>query len=289
MKAEMLVNCNCILGEGPLWHHKRKSIIWVDITGCCFYEHNFAKGTTRHQFKKNVSVVAETEKENIVVVGLRGEIILYDLLSEKITPLSEIEEDITGNRTNDGKIDIMGRLWIGTMDAALKPNCGSLYMMNKNFELEKRLSSLSISNGLAWSLDNSIMYFIDSPTKKVDAFSFDEVTGEIIFSKTVIEIPSHLGDPDGMCIDAEGMLWIAQWGGNGVYRWDPLKGKLLSRIDVPCPHVTSCCFGGEKYDTLFITTAREKLDDKKLKAFPLSGNLFCAKPGINGFASNYFR
>ena len=130
------------------------------------------------------------------------------------------------------------------------------------------------------------MYFIDSPTQKVQTFSFSLESGDILFDKTCIDIPKEMGTPDGMCIDEEGMLWIAHWGGFGVYRWNPLTGKCIDKIEVPAPNVTACTFVGEHLDRLVITTARQDMTEADLDAWPLSGSLFTAAPGVNGRPGN---
>ena len=159
-------------------------------------------------------------------------------------------------------------------------------MVDKNLKVHKKLSNTSISNGLAWSPDKKHLYFIDSPTQAVQSFLFNEKTGEIIFEKNVIEVPSAMGSPDGMAIDEEGMLWIAQWGGFGVYRWNPNDGKLLKKIELPVPQVTSCAFAGSELDHLIITSAKENLNEEELKRYPESGNVFIVKTAVKGILSN---
>ena len=109
-----------------------------------------------------------------------------------------------------------------------------------------------------------------------------EESGEIVLDKAVIHIPEEMGSPDGMAVDAEGMLWIAHYGGFGVYRWNPESGKLLDKIDVPVPNVTSCAFAGEEMDWLIITTARENLSDEDLRKYPGSGGIFYIKTEVKG-------
>jgi sugar lactone lactonase YvrE len=126
------------------------------------------------------------------------------------------------------------------------------------------------------------MYFIDSPTQEIRSYVFNQESGEIVFEKVAIRIPIEMGTPDGMTIDREGMLWIAHWGGYGVYRWNPNTGDLISKIDVPAPHVTSCAFAGEDLGTLIITTAQKNMTPDQLKDYPQSGNLFNVSTGIAG-------
>jgi sugar lactone lactonase YvrE len=203
-----------------------------------------------------------------------------------LTWLIEVEEDQPLNRFNDGACDADGRLWIGTMSTKITPESGALYKITSDLSPEKMLGKITISNGMAWTSDNETFYYIDSPTQEIRAYQFDLETGEINFDRTVIRVPKKLGTPDGMCLDLEGKLWVAHYGGFGVYCWDPENGKLLKKIALPAPHVTSCVFGGENLDHLLITTARENLTEAQLQEYPESGDVFLVKTNTQGFLSN---
>lgn len=290
MTAELFYKSECMLGEGPSWHAERKSFFWVDIDGKCFYEfHTTTKEVTRRQLAHRVSLILQTKaSSDIILLGVQGGLASYDLTKEKFIWLLDIEKEQFDHRTNDGAVDSEGRLWIGTMHRQFEKGAGSLYCVDNNFSVQRKITGVTISNGLAWSLDNSRMYFIDTPTQTVQSFLFDAETGNIQFEKIAITIDKKMGSPDGMAIDEEGMLWIAQWDGFGVYRWDPVKGKLLDKIDVPVPQVSSCAFGGDNMDELIITTARENFTEEDAAKYPLSGNIFIAKPGVKGIAPNKF-
>ena len=288
MQASLLFQSENILGEGPLWHTARHSFFWVDIDGRSFHEYKWPEGTVQNwQLENRVSLLIEHADGNLVL-GLQGGLAYYDLATSTMTPLLEIEKEITNNRTNDGACDPQGRIWVGTMDRQCLAGKGSLYCIDANFHLEKKLNGISVSNGIVWTADGSRMYYTDSPTQEVQSFIFDGYTGSITFDKIAITIEKENGSPDGMCMDEEGMLWIAQWGGFGVYRWDPVRSRMLGKIDVPVPQVSSCAFGGKNGDQLFITTARENMSDEEIAKFPLSGNLFIAQPGVKGIPVHKF-
>ncbi len=120
------------------------------------------------------------------------------------------------------------------------------------------IEKTTISNGLAFSLDDKFLYFIDTPTKKVAKYLYDINTGEVIFDSYVIEFKGK-GNPDGMCIDRNGMLWIAEWGGGCISKWNPLNGQKIEDIQLPRVNVTSCCF--DNFSNLYVTTAKN--DSKK--------------------------
>jgi sugar lactone lactonase YvrE len=129
------------------------------------------------------------------------------------------------------------------------------------------------------------MYHIDTPTLAVAAYDYDADTGDISNRRVAVAIPGTMGMPDGMCVDDEGMLWVALWGGREVTRWDPSTGALLERIGIPALNVSSCAFGGRDRDELYVTTARVGTDTAQ---YPLAGGLFVLKPGVRGRAGNLF-
>ena len=234
-----------------------------------------------------VGMVAQFAKSNLIV-ALQDGLAIFDLETQELEWWIDIEKYIITNRPNDGKCDAAGRLGLGTMNFNCKKDAGSLYCIDKNLSITKKLTALTISNGMAWSPDNKVFYFIDSATYKIDAYLFDLETAGIQFEKTVIEVPEEMGMPDGMAIDVEGMLWVAHWNGFAVRRWNPNNGKLLQTIQLRVPQVTSCTFGGKGMDQLFITTAKAGLSKEQLTQYPLSSHVFFAIPGVKGIPANKF-
>jgi sugar lactone lactonase YvrE len=287
MIASLLYASQCELGEGPLWHTLRKTCLWVDIEEKRIFE--FSQNSQRLKVwntDKRISALFQKPDGNLIV-GFQGGIGEFSLRTGQLKQLIELEKDIISNRCNDGGCDIEGRVWIGTMEDNCKPGAGRLYCIENDLSIHIKLENLSIPNGIAWTSDQKHMYFIDSQSRQVKSFLFDSYTGHIEHEKIIIEIPEKLGMPDGMSIDEEGMLWIAHWGGFGVYRWNPLNGKLISKIHVPVPLVSSCSFAGDMFDQLIITTARKGLSKEELKQFPNSGDIFIASPGVKGMRLPY--
>jgi sugar lactone lactonase YvrE len=284
-KADLLYASQCILGESPLWHAERKSCFWVDIENGILYEYNWLRKTTRSwEFNHRLTLVLQGEADKLIL-ALDAKIARFDLETEQLEWLLDVDTD-SQIRCNDGACDSQGRLWVGTMHLEQKHEAGALFCIENNLKIHKKLSNTTISNGIAWSLDNKRLYFIDSPTQTVQSFIFEQKTGEIIFEKNVISIPNEMGSPDGMAIDEEGMLWIAQWGAFGLYRWNPDDGQLIDKIEVPVPQVSSCAFVGENLDYLLITTARENMKEEDLKKYPKSGDIFLVKAGVKGVLPN---
>lgn len=282
MIATLLYPSKCILAEGPYWHAGWNSFLWVDIENGMLYRYDWEdKAVKTWQFPHRLTLVIEGKDEKLIL-ALGARLARFDPVTEELEWLVDIELEKPLNRCNDGACDASGRLWIGTMSTQIDKNAGALYAVDTHLALTKKVAPVTISNGIAWSLDNEIMYYIDSPTRKVQAFQFDHHTGDMTLIGDVIHVPLELGTPDGMSMDEKGHLWIAHYGGSGVYCWDPKSGRLLDKIEVPAPHVTSCAFGGPENDQLLITTARENMTEEQLGKFPESGSVFIVPMDVKG-------
>jgi sugar lactone lactonase YvrE len=282
IEAQLALDAKATLGEGPCWDARRRSLYWVDIEENKLHRYDPAKGEDR-AFQVGQPVGAAVVRESGgVLLALQQGFYAFDPDTETIAHLSDPELHLPENRFNDGKVDPAGRFWAGTMAMCEAPDCGSLYRLDTDLTVHRKIESVSISNGLAWSPDERVMYYVDSPTRVVAAFDYDKDSGEIANRRVVIQIPDGMGFPDGMCIDEEGMLWIALWDGAMVGRWNPANGELLGKIPLPVSRPTSCVFGGEDLDELYITSARTRLDEKTLAAQPFAGGLFKCRPGVRG-------
>ena len=290
------MDCRCVLpvaaglAEGPCWWAEKQVLLWVDIEASRIGL--FDPQTGRNHFlhlPAHVGAVVPTSAGDLLLATATG-FLRLDPSTEAVTLLSDPEADRPGNRFNDGKCDPWGRFWAGTMAYDFEPLAGALWRVNADFSRVRQRQGLTISNGLAWSQDRGTLYLIDSPTLNVLAFPLTN-SGEIAGEPSIcVHIPEDWDAvPDGMCMDAEGMLWIALFGGGCVTRWDPVSGQRLERLALPCRQVTSCCFGGPNFDQLFITTARREMDAAAIKAEPLAGGLFQADVGVKGLPADCFQ
>lgn len=285
MKARLVIDTQSTLGEGPIWNPIAQKLYWVDIDRCLL--HGYDPAIELHQsivFDQKISAVVPGS-DGALILAMKDGVYSYDTTNSKLQLIvSNPENSSTGNRFNDGKCDASGRLWLGTMG---NQQSAALYRIDADHSIQTILTNISTSNGIVWSLDQKIMYYIDSDTYKVIAYAFDNRTGQISNPKEVITIPTNLGMPDGSTLDSEGMIWIALWGGYAVTRWNPENGKLLATVEVPSKNVTACAFGGKNLDLLYITTAQGSATD--LNEQPNSGGLFVVKPGTRGIEANFFQ
>jgi len=207
----------------------------------------------------------------------------------KTTLFADMKEALTGCRLNDGKCDPSGRFWVGSMHWEQKKGRAKLYTIQNDGSVAIKKDKVTISNGIVWTADKKTMYYIDTPTAQIKAYDYDDATGNITNERVAVEVSNKLGFPDGMAIDAEGMVWVGMWNGNAVIRFNPKTGKMLQKIEIPAHNITSCAFGGKNLETLYITTAKLDMTAEEIKKYPLAGSVFKVIPGVKGVKSSFFK
>jgi sugar lactone lactonase YvrE len=278
------------LGEGPVWDPRRARLYWVDILNRNL--HWLDESATERatlSLPGPVGFVTLTDDADTVVTGCGTRLLAAHLPSGQTESLAELAPADSGLRCNDGKCDPTGRLWAGTMPLHDAAPLGALHSLDFTRQLRCHLDGLGCANGLAWHVARREFYYIDSLTWRVDRHRWDPITGELSGAQPLATFAKSDGLPDGMCIDADGNLWIAFWDGACVRQIDGRTGALLRTLDFPVARVTCCAFGGANLDTLFVTTAAEGLDAATRAAQPLAGSVFSVKPGVRGLPSPPFR
>lgn len=284
--VEVAVDSHSELGEGPVWDEESGRLIWVDILAGLI--HRFDPGTGADETTEvgqPVGAVASRANDGLVLAMRDGFGVLTG--GGDIEMIAATESENVGNRMNDGKCDRAGRFWAGTMAFDQSPGAGALYRLDRDRSVETMFTGVSISNGLCWSADDRLMYYIDSPTQRVDVFDFDIASGTLVNRRGLIGIPAADGLPDGMTIDEEGYLWVAMYGKGAVRRYSP-SGEFDRMIELPASQITSCTFGGDDFGDLYITSAAQELSQQELASQPHAGALFACRPGPLGLPANRY-
>ena len=291
-EVKLVLDAQNILGEGSIWNHKTKELWWIDIEGQTLNTYNPKTDVNRTiDVKERIGTVVPSQDGLSAILALQTGIWKMDMKTEEKSMLTMLESDTANIRLNDGKCDPAGRLWVGSMHLNQIEHAANLFQVTETEQqvsFKKMQDSVTISNGIIWSLDEKTMYYIDTKRGNVRAYDYDKSTGDISNERVVITVSDTLGYPDGMTIDNEGMLWIALWNGNCVSRWNPNTGELLQTIPVPAHNISSCAFGGENLDILYITSAKVDMTEEELKAKPNSGGVFKVVPGVKGVKSYFF-
>jgi len=284
MTVELLLHIpDTELGEGPVWDPRTQMLWWVDILKGRLHGLDPATDTTQtYEMGQYLGAAVPRESGGFMLALQRG-LATYDPGSNTLKMLHDPEPDKPENRFNDGKVDPAGRFWAGTMEIDPQNPNGSLYCLHPGTnKVEVKRTGVYISNGLAWTQDQQTFYYIDSLTFKLVAFDYEVSTGVISGERDAIVFDRDLGTPDGMAIDKDDNLWIAFYEGAKIACFDPRTGKQLDQVDVPAHRTTSCAFGGENLDTLYITSAAKGGD-------PFGGGLFIAQPGVSGPPITYYK
>ena len=285
-KPEVLWNLKCTLGEGTLWVKEHNSIYFTDIKKKRIHILNF-KNKKKETIKvnKEIGFLAHI-KNNIFILGLQGELRIVNLKSKKKIKSIAIEKSLKMNRINDGKTDLNGKLWFGTMDNPERniPN-GSLYCLDKKFNLKKVDDNYMITNGPAF-IDKKNFYHTDSRKKVIYKIKIDK-NADIISKKIFKRFSNKEGVPDGMTLDKAGNLWVCQFHGACVSVLNKFA-KQIHKINLPAKNITNCAFGGPKNSDLFVTSALKGMKNSEIKKFKFSGSLFKIQTNAIGINQKKF-
>jgi sugar lactone lactonase YvrE len=285
---ECVLDVKAELGEGPIWDPDAACLYFVDIEQGLVHRYDPDTQTSRSQpVGSMVGAVALTGSDDLVL-AVRGGFARLDPVSGRTCPIAGVEVDGSDLRMNDGKVDPAGRFWAGTMAMNDRPGAGALYRLDPDGRVHVMIDAVTISNGLDWSGDGRLMYYIDTPTQSIDVFDFDVASGAIANRRSLARVADGQGFPDGLTLDADGYIWVALWSGGAVHRYAP-DGTLDRVLTVPVAYPTSCAFGGPDLRDLYITTAATALTPEERARAPLAGGLFRCRPGVQGRAANRFR
>ncbi|CAL9583421.1 6-deoxy-6-sulfogluconolactonase [Streptomyces sp. enrichment culture] len=260
---EAAVRAEAALGEGPTWDAARGRLLWLDILGSRVHTYEPSTGRrTIRTTQQHVGAVKPRANGGLVL-NLRDGVGLLD-------PDGAFRwlhhEPVPGRRANDAAVAPDGALWAGTMRYDEAPGGGTLSRVSADGTVDVVLDDVAVSNGTGWSPDGRRMYYVDSPTRRVDVFDVDGP--RIGNRRPLAEIEEGAGFPDGLTVDTDGCVWVALWDGGAIRRYTP-AGDLDRVLPLPTPRVTACAFGGPGLTDLYITTARVGLT----APHPLSGSL----------------
>ena len=285
MTPESIYPAKSTLGEGPVWSPQESALYWVDIIQKQL--HRWQPANAQHELWTLPSEIGSyaLREQGGAVVALKSGLHFFDFASGALEAVCDPEAELTDNRFNDGKCDRQGRFWAGTMGSG-ETAVGSLYRLDSGGECHTMRGDLKISNGLGWSPDNATFYLTDSPLQTIFAYDFDVEAGTLSGERVFAKIDE--GSPDGMTVDSEGYVWSAVWDGWRVNRFAP-DGTLTESVDMPVQRPTSCMFGGESLDELYITSASVGLSDAELSEQPEAGSIFRVKTEVKGLPEPRFK
>lgn len=279
INCKKFIKSNLTVGENPMYNPLDNKVYYVDIRGKAFYVADLDGNVLKKiDLPQQIGCMAICEDGDLLL-GLEDGVYLLDK-KDNLT-LAHQRITIKGRRFNDGKVGTDGAYYLGTTDNS---GNGAFYQLKKGV-LTELFGGVSCSNGIDWSLDNKCLYYVDSPLRKIEVFDFDSskenpLSNRRDYCNLDSEIPKG-SVPDGMCIDKNGQLWVAIWGGNQVVKVS--NQKIVDKIEVEVKKPSSCAFVGEKLDKLLITSASFEENDEN------AGSLYVANVGSCGVEINLYK
>jgi L-arabinonolactonase len=286
--AAVAMQVHNTLGEGVTWCDRGQVLYWTDIHASTLWRYRPHDGAL-HQWSmpERLASFALCEADGWLLLGLASRLAFFHPSTQAMVPVVDVEPELP-TRLNDGASDRQGRFVFGTLHepaSGPKQTVGGFYRLNHDLSLERLpLPSVAISNSIAFSPDGGTMYFCDSPTRTIQCCDYGDHVSNV---RDFVALDDARGEPDGSAVDRDGGLWNAQWGLGRVVRYTP-QGQLDRIIDVPASQPTKPAFGGTDFSTLYITSARDGLDESALASQPYAGALFVADAGFHGMPEPRF-
>jgi sugar lactone lactonase YvrE len=284
-KIQALFATQMQLGECPLWHPDEQALYWVDIAGLAVHRHHPASGAhVSWTLPSEPGCIARSANGRLLV-AMRSGLAMLDTGSGSLTPVAGAPYDTAKARFNDGRCDAAGRLWAGTMYEPRDQPLGSLFCVERGSTRDAGIP-VTVSNGLAFSIDNRTMYHADTTAHTITAYDFDVVKGHIgvgrVFKQFSMDKSHNYGGrPDGAAVDSEDAYWCAMYEGGRILRLAP-SGDVLHEIALPVRCPTMIAFGGPDLRTLYITSARHNRPAAELAQHPLSGCVLALRVDVPG-------
>lgn len=274
---------NAMTGEVPCWDARRETLWWVDVQGQRLLGFSPESGKQHEHNMPSMPGVLVLRKDGGLLVGLEDGLYPFDPASGLGSRLVAVEADDERTRLNEGRADPAGRLWFGTMDKTGSGQpIGSLYCLSADLTLRVARPRIGVPNAIDFSPDGRIFYFADTPTRTIEAHDYDMSKGTFGAPRAFVTYPEG-EKPDGVCIDAQGAMWIAVIGGGRLERRLP-DGTLDTVVELPVSRPTMPALGGAEGRTLFITSQRRFLGAEQLRKEPLAGDLLMMTVEVPGAA-----
>ncbi len=286
-EIECIYNEPALLGESPLWNAEEQMLYWVDIEKA--FLHCLNPQTREHHawpMPTEIGCIG-FRKAGGLIAAMRHGFATIMLPTGVVTMMDTVLTDADGVMFNDGKCDRAGRFWAGTKDLQEQSDIGALYRLDISRKATEITKGFAVSNGFAWSPDNSTFYVCNSPARIIYQYDFDMEKGTLSHQRIFAKLAEETGYPDGVTVDSEGGVWNAHWDGGCITRYLP-NGVIDEVIKMPVRRPTSCCFGGENLTTLYVTSASTRLSQEELIKDPQAGCIFALNVGIKGLLEPKF-
>lgn len=283
--AQIYDNRACDLGEGALWHPLRQQLFWFDILNRKLLTQE--NGAAREYVFEEMASAAGWVDAETLLIATETRFLRLDLATGRQTTLAPLDAENPVTRSNDGRADPLGGFWIGTMGKSAQHQAGAIYRLYKG-EIRKLFDKITISNSICFAPDGRFAHFSDTALGQVYKVALDTNGWPVGAPEVFIDFTKDGLNPDGAVMDADGNLWVAQWGAGRVAGYAP-DGAFLRAVSVGGPHSSCPAFGGADLRTLFCTTALQDMVAAARAAHPDAGKVFAAVNVAQGRAEYQVR
>jgi L-arabinonolactonase len=287
LQARLLVDCRNLLGECVLWNPVEGRVYWTDVYARTLFSCNAQGGELLTRALPDMLGSFAFDLDGNLLAAFAKGLFRVQLGTNRIEQLTTFEPELERTRLNDGRCDRAGRFVVGGCHQGYYNPVSSVIRYSEGSASSVLIRDVALTNGIAFSLDGSRMYFSDSETQLYHWYEYDSESGQLGPRHVLTEIPKGQGFADGSCVDADDNLWNARYYGGIVQQYRP-DGSEGLRVEVPTPCVTCACFGGEQLDTLYISSGCKDLTPAQRVAQPHAGGLFCVEPGVRGVPETRF-
>ncbi len=284
-EIETVLDAGATIGESPTWSAAEGALYWIDVKAPALYCYDPRTGGQRTwPVDADIGGFALYPDGRAALVALRTGLCRLDLATGALTMLAPPPFDPAMHRFNEGGCDPSGRFWVGVMFDPLDPDSpalpSALHSYTMRDGLRREPDEAELHNGMAWSADGAAMFLTHSNQRAI--YRFDVGPGGVLSRKRLFAaIPDGDGLPDGAAMDSDGGYWCALHGGGRLRRFRR-DGSHDRDIPLPVSQPTMCGFGGAMLDTLYITSAADKLSAAQRAREPLAGALLRLRPGERG-------
>lgn len=276
------------LGETPLWCNESRRLWWLDVDRPAIQRWDPATG--RHDvFGLGGGAVGALalRRAGGLLIGRDRALNIFDPDTGALRWFATVEPDHADTRLNDGRCDAAGRFWVGSLDNQLRSPIGAFYRVDPDGAVERQFGDVIVTNSVAIAPDQRTLYFADTRRFVLSAFDLDPERGRLSNRRVFVDHTATRDRPDGACVDRDGHVWNALFGGGRVVRHAP-DGRLVQTIALPVTNPTCVCLGGDDLRTLYITTARKFLSNAQLAVEPLAGALLAVEVDVPGLPEHRF-
>ena len=251
IEIDLLPATPAALGESPLWDHRTDRLWWVDANAGTLRSSD-SEGRDEAEWRFDQAIGSVGLAEGGLVVALADGFPRFDRASGATAEIT-LPALPQGTRMNDGKADRHGRFLAASMRLGESAGEGGLFRLDRDGRCERIDNGVAIGNALCFSPAGDVLHFADSMAGQLWRYAYDPETGAIGPRETLADCREQGSGPDGATVDAEGRIWVALVLAQAIACYAP-DGRLIRTIPVPLPYPSCPAFGGDRLDTLYVTT-----------------------------------